>query len=120
MPIDTLKASKRLKELGFDIQQAEGLAQLLSELDVASATKDDLDDTEERLRNRIDEVEEQLNNRIDEVESRLTQRVELSEERLGQRMERTEKRLLRWMVTGLGTMGALLGALIGLMGYLVG
>ena len=42
MPIDTLDASKRLKDLGFDEDQSEGLAQLLSKLDVASATAVDV------------------------------------------------------------------------------
>jgi hypothetical protein len=64
MPINTLEASKRLKELGFDEDQSEGLAQLLSELDVASATAEDLDDLEDRLKehveNRLDAAEERI------------------------------------------------------------
>lgn len=67
MPINTLEASKRLKELGFNKDQSEGLAQLLSELDVASATKEDLDDLEEHLTTRID----RLGDQIDDVENRL-------------------------------------------------
>jgi len=58
MPIDTLEASKRLKDLGFDSAQAEGLAELLADLDVAGATKEDLDDTEERLLQRINQGDE--------------------------------------------------------------
>lgn len=64
MPINTLEASKRLKELGFDEDQSEGLAQLLSELDVASATAEDLDDLEDRLKehveHRLDAAEERI------------------------------------------------------------
>ena len=60
MPIDTLDASKRLKELGFDEDQSEGLAQLLSELDVASATAEDLDDLENQLRTDMEAMEDRL------------------------------------------------------------
>jgi len=94
MPIDTLKASKQLKDLGFDEGQAEGLAELLSDLDVASATKEDLN----------------------EVEDRLNQRIELSEERLAQRIERVEKRLLQWMLGGFASVAGL----VTLLNYVVG
>lgn len=68
MPIDTLKAAKRLQEDDtFSPNQAERIAEVLSEMDVASATKEDLDDLEERLTNRID----LLGDRIDETNSRL-------------------------------------------------
>jgi hypothetical protein len=60
MPIDTLDASKRLKDLGFDEDQSEGLAQLLSELDVASATAEDLDDLEDQLRTDMEAMEDRL------------------------------------------------------------
>ena len=41
MPIDTLQASKRLQEEGtFSPEQAERIAEILSDLDVASATKE--------------------------------------------------------------------------------
>ena len=60
MPINTLEASKRLKELGFDEDQSEGLAQLLSELDVASATAEDLDDLEDQLRTDMEAMEDRL------------------------------------------------------------
>lgn len=56
MPIDTLDASKRLKELGFDEDQSEGLA----ELDVASATAEDLDDLENQLRTDMEAMEDRL------------------------------------------------------------
>ena len=49
MPIDTLKAARRLQEDGtFSPEQAERIAETLSEMDVASATKEDLNDLEER------------------------------------------------------------------------
>ena len=61
MPINTLEASKRLKELGFDEDQSEGLAQLLSELDVAEGRlRDDVGDAEDRLRTEMDAMEERL------------------------------------------------------------
>ena len=64
MPIDTLDASKRLKDLGFDEDQSEGLAQLLSELDVASATTEDLDDLERRLKSDVQTELEAAEERI--------------------------------------------------------
>lgn len=72
MPIDTLKAAKRLKELGFDEEQSEGVAELLSDLDVASATKEDLDETEGRLKEHVEHrlsaaeerIKRELSNRI--------------------------------------------------------
>ena len=49
MPIDTLKAARRLQEDGtFSPEQAERIAETLSEMDVASSTKEDLNDLEER------------------------------------------------------------------------
>jgi len=93
-PIDTLRAAKRLQEENtFSAEQAERLAEILSDLDVASATKEDLDETEERLGQRIDDVESRLGERIDEVEERLGQRIDEVEERLGQRIDQVEQRL---------------------------
>ena len=49
MPIDTLKAARRLQEDGtFSPEQAKRIAETLSEMDVASAMKEDLNDLEER------------------------------------------------------------------------
>ena len=107
MPIDTLKAARRLQEEGtFDEDQAERIAEVLSELDVASATKEDLDDLEGRLVARLDRAEEErasleerLGGRIDEVEERLTGveerligRTDEVEERLAGRIDEVEER----------------------------
>jgi polyhydroxyalkanoate synthesis regulator phasin len=73
MPIDTLKAARRLQEDNtFNEQQAERIAEILSELDVASATKEDLDETEGRLKEHVEHrlsaaeerIKRQLSNRI--------------------------------------------------------
>ena len=61
MPIDTLKAARRLQEEDtFDEDQAERIAEVLSELDVASATKEDLNELEERFTDRIDRLDERV------------------------------------------------------------
>jgi predicted nuclease with TOPRIM domain len=76
MPIDTLKASKRLKALGFTEEQAEGVAELLNETDAASATKDDLYALEGRLDERferIDERFERIDDRFEQIDSRFKQ-----------------------------------------------
>lgn len=132
MPINTLEASKRLKELGFNEDQSEGLAQLLSELGVASATKEDLDELEERLTNRIDrlgdridDVEASLGGRIDDVETRIgnvethlnekfATKTELTAVKsdLEKRIEQMEKRLL---VVGIPVVAALMALLNYLM-----
>lgn len=71
MPIDTLKTAKRLQQLGFDTEQAEGLTEILSESDAELATKNDLDQLETRLGVRIDEVETKLGSRIDSLADRI-------------------------------------------------
>jgi tetrahydromethanopterin S-methyltransferase subunit G len=99
-PIDTLKASKRLQEEGtFSPEQAERIAEILSDLDVASATKEDLDEVEERLGARIDQVEErlgarigQLEARIDQVEERLDARIDSLETRMDERFNQVDER----------------------------
>ena len=49
VPIDTLKAAWHLQEGdAFSLEQAERIAETLSEMDVASATKEDLNGLEER------------------------------------------------------------------------
>jgi DNA anti-recombination protein RmuC len=143
MPVDTLKAAKRLQEGDtFSPEQAERIAEILSDLDVASATKDDLDAAEQRLDNRIDELESRLDNRIDELESRLetrtdelesrletrtdelesrlNQRIELSEERLGQRIEERHTATVRTVVSAVAAGSAFLAVVIPLSIYLIG
>ena len=69
MPIDTLKAARRLQEEDtFDEDQAERIAEVLSELDVASATKEDLSELEERLTDRIDRLDGKVATKV-ELES---------------------------------------------------
>lgn len=148
MPIDTLKASKRLQEDDtFSPEQAERIAEILSDLDVASATKDDLDAAEARLgeridqmgeridqmgeridqmdnridqlSDRIDQVETRLDQKIDSVEQRLTQRIELSEERLEKQLEQTRKQLLQWMLASVTGVATLVAALVTLINYLM-
>jgi len=88
MPIDTLKAAKRLQEDDtFSPEQAERIAEILSELDVASATKEDLDDLETRLGERIDRLSE----RVDGLETRMQARFEQVDERFDQVDERFEQ-----------------------------
>jgi len=141
MPIDTLKASKRLQEDDtFSPEQAERIAEILSDLDVASATKEDLDAAEARLGeridqmgeridqmdnridqlgDRIDQVETRLDQKIDSVEERLTQRIELSEERLEKQLEQTRKQLLQWMLASVTGVATLVAALVTLINYLM-
>lgn len=110
MPIDTLKASKRLQEEGtFSPEQADRIAEILSDLDIASATKEDLD-----------EVETRLSKDLDEVEQRLTQRIELSEERLGKEIQKTRTQLFRWMLASVTGVATIVGALVALLNYLLG
>lgn len=144
MPIDTLKAARRLQEGdAFSPEQAERIAETLSEMDVASATKGDLDELEDRLTSRIDhlgdridEINSRLGDRIGETNSRLGDRIDETNSRLdrlegkvatqsemkavkkgfGEQIERTEKRLLRWMISLLGLVVAVLGLLIGFVG----
>jgi chromosome segregation ATPase len=96
MPIDTLKTAKRLQQLGFDTEQAEGLTEILSESDAELATKNDLDQLEASLGVRIDEVETKLGSRIDglgvridEVETKLGSRID----GLGGRIDEVETKL---------------------------
>lgn len=85
MPIDTLKTAKRLQKLGFDVEQAEGLTEILNESDAELATKNDLDQLETRLGSRI----ESLGGRIDEVEMNLGSRID----GLGGRTDEVETKL---------------------------
>lgn len=110
MPINPHQVFKDLKRDNvFTEAQADRLADALSEMDVASATAEDLDNTEERL-----------NNRIDEVEDRLTQRIELSEERLGQKVESIRSELTRTVVASVAAGSAFLAVMIPLSIYLFG
>jgi hypothetical protein len=62
---DTLAYSKRLQELGFPREQAEGFAHLQRELiDDRLATKQDLRELEMRLDNKIEKLEYRLTIRL--------------------------------------------------------
>ena len=66
MPIDTLKAARRLQEDDtFSPKQAERVAEFVSDLDVAGATKEALNDLEDRLTECIDQAETRLGERIE-------------------------------------------------------
>lgn len=89
MPIDTLKTAKRLQQLGFDTEQAEGLTEILSESDAELATKNDLDQLETRLGVRIDDVETRLGSRIDGLGGRIDE----AETKLGSRIDSLADRI---------------------------
>lgn len=90
MPLDTHRAFKRLQEDDvFTAEQAERITETLADLDVASATKEDLNDLEGRLTERIDQVEEKLDSRFDQVNDRIDQ----VEERLGGRIDQLDGRI---------------------------
>jgi len=151
MPIDTLKAARRLQEDDtFSPEQAERIAEILSDLDVASATKDDLDDLEGRLTERIDEVETRLGDRIDQTNDRIDQtndRIEQTNDRidslgdridrldekmatkaeltsvksdLGKQIEKTHSATIRTLVGAVAAVGAILAVVIPLAIYWIG
>jgi len=66
------------------------------------------------------ETPDQLISRLDQMEQRLIRRFDLMEEQVEKRLDRFEERFLRWMIAGLGTVAAVLGVLIGVMGSLAG
>lgn len=58
MPIDTLKAKRRLvEEYGVDDRQAEGIVELVANSEERGVTKSDLNAAEERLNGRIQKAE---------------------------------------------------------------
>jgi predicted transcriptional regulator len=119
MPIDTLKAARRLQEDDtFSPEQAERIAEILSDLDVASATKDDLDDLEERLTSRID----RLSDRIDRLDEKVATKEELKAVKsdLGKQIEETHSATIRTVVGAVAAVGAILAVVIPLAIYLMG
>ena len=101
MAFDTLKTAKRLGEAGFEIAQAESLANILGESVIDKlATKDDLGDLEKRLSReiktldtKIDTVEERLTAKINTVEERLTAKIDQVDERLTAKIDQVDERL---------------------------
>jgi len=124
MPIDTLKAARRLQEEDtFDEEQAERIAEVLSELDVASATAEDLHEMEERLTARMDRLSDRIDSvgsRIDEVESRIDGVESRIDEVRGQLTDRFEARIAklerRLLVAGVPAVAAIVAILNYLMG----
>jgi Mg2+ and Co2+ transporter CorA len=65
MPFDTHQVFKHLKRDNvFTEEQADRLADALSEMDVASATTNDLQATEKRLRSDMEAMEERIKREI--------------------------------------------------------
>ena len=101
MAFDTLKTAKRLGEAGFEVAQAESLADILGESVIDKlATKDDLGDLEKRLGReiktldtKIDTVEDRLTAKIDQVDERLTAKIDQVDERLSAKIDHVEERL---------------------------
>ena len=101
MAFDTLKTAKRLGEAGFEVAQAESLADILGESVIDKlATKDDLGDLEKRLGReiktldtKIDTVEDRLTAKIDQVDERLTAKIDQVDERLTAKIDHVEERL---------------------------
>ena len=91
MPIDTLKASKQLKALGFSDEQAEGLTDLLRNAEAATATKDDLDALERRMTGRFERVDERFNG----LERSIDERFNALEKSIDERFARIDERFAR-------------------------
>lgn len=114
MPIDTLKAAKRLQEEDtFTSEQAERIAEILSDMDVASATKEDLTEMEGRLNSRIVETADRLDTRIDDSESHLKNHVETM-------VDAAEERIVRRLSIRFYTAMTVLAVLLAIITYLVG
>jgi biopolymer transport protein ExbB/TolQ len=103
MPLDTLQAAKRLQEDDtFSPEQAERIAEILSDMDVASATAEDLQEMETRLSQRLDRAGDERST----LKEQLTDRFEA-------RIAQLERRLL---VAGVPTIAAIVAILNYLMG----
>ena len=79
---DTLKYSKRLKDVGVPEKQAEAEAEALAEVLEVNlkdlATKEDLKALEERLSHKISSVD----NKITVIEERLSDKIAMLEQRM--------------------------------------
>lgn len=123
MPIDTLKAARRLQEEGtFNEEQAERIAEVLSEMDVASATKEDLNELEDRLTARID----RLSDRVDGLETHIDEKVPTKSEmkaiknELSKKIEEKHTATVRTVVMTMGVMTAVLAVLVTLGIFFLG
>jgi hypothetical protein len=118
--IDTLKASRRLREANVPTEQAEAMVELLRETQETGladlVTKSDLQAATTELRHEIAEVRSELRHEIAEVRSELRQglaavRGELSTTRaeLKNEISAAQNRLLMWLLPFLfAQVGALL------------
>jgi len=121
MPTGTLKAARRPQEDGTcSPEQAERIAEFLSDLDVAGATKEALNDLEDRLTERIDQAETRLGERIDRFDEhidRAADECQSIKERLTDRFEvriaKLERRLPVGHAPAVAAIAALLNDLIG-------
>ena len=76
MPMDTLKAAEHLQEGGtFSPEQAKRIAETLSDLDAASATKEDLDDLKEHLTERIERSGDNIRTDVESMIARMERRL---------------------------------------------
>jgi predicted nucleic acid-binding Zn-ribbon protein len=99
MPIDTLEAARRLQEgETFSPEQAERIAEVLSEMDVASATAEDVDEARASLKEDIGDAED----------------------RLRTEMEAMEERLRRHLTTRIYGAAAFITAVLGILNYVMG
>ena len=117
MPINPHQVFKDLKKDNvFTEEQADRLADALANMDVASATKEDLDELADRIGTLFDRAAEER----EAIEGRLNQRIELSEERLEQKVEQIRSSLTRTVVASVGAGSAFLAVVIPLAMYLIG
>jgi F0F1-type ATP synthase membrane subunit b/b' len=85
-------------------------------MDIAFATKEDLNLWGNRIEARLTRAAEER----EAIEERLNQRIELSEERLEQKVEQVRSSLTRTVVASVGAGSAFLAVVIPLALYLIG
>ncbi len=120
---DTLKASRRLQNAGFDESKAEAIVSIFAaDIGASLATKGDLaavrtDLTDElaALRTDIEHMEERLEEKIANTEERLEQKIANTEERLEQKIARIEQRLIIRMGAMVGGGVAVVLAALGIV-----
>lgn len=128
MPIDTLKAARRLQEEEtFSPEQAERIAEVLSELEVASVTKEDLEDVRVSLKEDLNKLEERLTSRLDRaaeerasVEENLNKLEKDLKEHAETRLTAVEERIKRELTNRIYGAAGVLAAVLTLVNYLMG
>jgi hypothetical protein len=116
MPFDTLKAARRLQEEGaFTQQQAETIAEILSDVDETTVTREYLD-------SRLGELRSEMESRFEEAASerkagfeeaaadRRTGFEEAAADRQAIRTELQEVKtsIIRWVLISVGGLGAVM------------